>query len=141
MKRMIIKVFSAIIAVCCISVFYMSGVSAVHAKGDNVDVATEECSAKKRMEEEEKYIVDLVSKKTGKQLKNADWKVCLDYLRENYDLIITETDVDADKVKSYVNAYTYVELEEKEPNEKVNYVVEARAAYSPTKVTAYTNKY
>ena len=119
----------------------MSGVSAVHAKGDNVDVATEECSAKKRMEEEEKYIVDLVSKKTGKQLKNADWKVCLDYLRENYDLIITETDVDADKVKSYVNAYTYVELEEKEPNEKVNYVVEARAAYSPTKVTAYTNKY
>ena len=52
-----------------------------------------------------------------------------------------EVGIDVDKVKSYVSAYTFVEMEKEEPDEKTNYIAEARAAYSPSKVTAYTDRY
>ena len=40
-----------------------------------------------------------------------------------------------------MSAYTFVEMEKEEPDEKTNYIAEARAAYSPSKVTAYTDRY
>jgi hypothetical protein len=141
MKDLITKAFSTILVVCLISTFCISNVNTVYAQDADTDVSTEVNSAKEQMEEEENYIVALVSQRTGENLTTSDWKICLNYLRENYNSITTEIGIDVDKVKSYVSAYTYVELEEEEPDEKINYIVEARAAYSPSKVTAYTNKY
>ena len=93
------------------------------------------------MEEEEGYIVNLVSQRMGNNLTTSDWEICLNYLRENYDSLVEEVGIDVDKVKSYVSAYTFVEMEKEEPDEKTNYIAEARAAYSPSKVTAYTDRY
>lgn len=60
------------------------------------------------VQDEENYIVSLVSKKTNKNLKTSDWKECLKYLEANYDTLLKDKSVDTDKVKSYVEAYKLV---------------------------------
>lgn len=92
--------------------------------------------------EEENYIVDLVSKRTGQSLNNSDWKVCLDYLKNNYDGLINDETVDADKVMSYTSAYEYVAEEENMPLEQVNdNPFYTRAKYDPVKAKEYVKKW
>lgn len=98
-------------------------------------------SAKEQMEQEENYIVDLVSQRTMQNLTTSNWKECLNYLREHYNSLMSENGVDKNKIQSYVNAYTFVEMDENEPDEKTNFIIETYAAYNPAKVTEYTNKY
>lgn len=74
------KVFSTILSVCLISTFCISNVGTVYAQDVDTDVSTEVSSAKEQMEEEENYIVALVSWKTGQTLTTSDWKICLNYL-------------------------------------------------------------
>lgn len=94
MKDLITKAFSTILVVCLISTFCISNVNIVYAQDADTDVSTEVNSAKEQMEEEENYIVALVSQRTGESLTTSDWKICLNYLRENYNSITTETDID-----------------------------------------------
>lgn len=142
MNNLKTKVVSFVLMICLISTFCISGINTVYAQDNNdEDVSTEINFAKQQMEEEEGYIVDLVSQRIGESLTTSDWEACLNYLRENYDSIMAEDDIDTGKVESYVSAYTFVEMEKEEPDEKTNYVVETRAGYSPSKVTAYTDKY
>ena len=46
------------------------------------------------MEEEEGYIVNLVSQRMGNNLTTSDWEICLNYLRENYDSLVEEVGID-----------------------------------------------
>lgn len=133
---------SFLLMVCLVGTFCISGISTAYAEeNDDESVSSEVNSAKEQMEEEEGYIVNLVSQRMGNNLTTSDWEICLNYLRENYDSLVEEVGIDVDKVKSYVSAYTFVEMEKEEPDEKTNYIAEARAAYSPSKVTAYTDRY
>lgn len=143
MKGLKTKVALFLFMICLVGIFGISGVGVAYAQeGDDTNViGTNVHSAKEQMEEEENYIVDLVSQRTGKNLTASDWEICLNYLRENYNSIITDDEIDSNKVKSYVSAYTYVEMEEDEPDEKINFLVEPRAAYSPKKVSDYTDEY
>ena len=128
--------------VCLVGTFCISGISTAYAEeNDDESVSSEVNSAKEQMEEEEGYIVNLVSQRMGNNLTTSDWEICLNYLRENYDSLVEEVGIDVDTVKWYVSAYTFVEMEKEEPDEKTNYIAEARAAYSPSKVTAYTDRY
>ncbi len=65
-------------------------------------------AALKENQEEEKYVVELVSKLTNKELATKDWKECLEYLEANYETVMADETVDTDKVASYVEGYRYV---------------------------------
>ena len=109
-----------------VGTFCISGISTAYAEeNDDESVSSEVNSAKEQMEEEEGYIVNLVSQRMGNNLTTSDWEICLNYLRENYDSLVEEVGIDVDKVKSYVSAYTFVEMEKEEPDEKTNYIAEA----------------
>lgn len=102
-----------------VGTFCISGISTAYAEeNDDESVSSEVNSAKEQMEEEEGYIVNLVSQRMGNNLTTSDWEICLNYLRENYDSLVEEVGIDVDKVKSYVSAYTFVEMEKEEPDEK-----------------------
>jgi len=62
-------------------------------------------------QEEEKYIVKLVSNKTGQNLKLSDWEICLGYLEDNYDELMEDTAIDTAKVESYMQGYQIVKEE------------------------------
>ena len=64
--------------------------------------------ALKENQEEEKYVVELVSELANKDLDAGDWKECLEYLEANYETVMADETVDADKVASYVEGYRYV---------------------------------
>lgn len=138
-KLRISKVLYGMFVVCSIGIFCAMGVS-VNAE-TNITDETAVMSSKEQMEQEENYIVRLVSQRTGERLTTYDWKKCLTYLRENYISLMLEEGLSKDKIISYVSAYTFVEMDEEKPDEGVNFFVEPYAAYSPTDVTAYTDKY
>lgn len=108
----------------------------------NADPKAKKEPAYKNVLEEEIYIAELVSLKSGKEYKTANWKECLKYLKDNYELLKRDTNVDMEKVDSYVYAYNTVEIEENKPQEVVNEnVCITRTNYNPNKVTEYTNEY
>lgn len=76
-------------------------------KTTNKDASTLDLAFKDN-QEEEKYIVNLVSEKTNQKLTTADWEICLKYLEDNYDELIADKSIDKEKVKSYVSGYLYV---------------------------------
>ena len=73
------------VMICLVGAFGISGVGFAYAQesNDTDDISTNVHSAKEQMEEEENYIVDLVSQRTGENLTTSDWEICLNYLREN----------------------------------------------------------
>lgn len=75
---------------------------------DKTDLSTEVDAALAENQEEEKYVVDLVSKLLNKDLDTSDWKECLEYLENNYDDIMADETVDTDKVESYITGYRWV---------------------------------
>lgn len=130
MKRMTISVLFAI------GVLFAS-ISCQKVFASESDVL----SAEEYNAQEENYIIRLVGQRTNKDLKISDWRICLKYLRDNYAELVNDSGVDREKIDSYINGYTLLEEDADMPDEKINNIIEPRAAYSPSKVTAYTNKY
>ena len=62
----------------------------------NKDASTLDLAFKDN-QEEEKYIVNLVSEKTNQKLDTSDWKICLKYLEDNYDELISDKSIDKEK--------------------------------------------
>lgn len=131
-----VTIILGISTICFIAIISLTSLKPVHAA-----ISGEEISAEEQMKQEENYVVQLVSQKTKQNLTTSDWKKCLTYLKDNYTFLMNETDIDKSKIKSYIEAYTLVEMDENMPDEKTNLIMEPSANYSPSKVTAYTNKY
>ena len=63
------KVISFLLMVCLVGTFCISGISTAYAEeNDDESVSSEVNSAKEQMEEEEGYIVNLVSQRMGNNL-------------------------------------------------------------------------
>ncbi len=98
----------------------------------------------KQNEEEEDYIVNLVSNRTNTELKRTDWKQCLAYIQEHYNTLLKDESIDSAKVISYAQAYSFIKEDEKYPNSAINYknILDTRSkSYSPSKATEYSDRY
>jgi len=96
------------------------------------------------IQEEEKYIADLVSKALGRTVTTSEWEVCLDYLEDNLDSLVKDANVDKDKVTNYVEAYQIIRNDNKAAaNADVS--MEATGVYNPNydvnKVSQYIEQY
>ena len=123
------------------------GVSVVEPD-NNLDVYSDPVEeieqATERMNEEEEYIVNLVSNETGEKLNTSEWEKCLGYLENNYQELVNNDGVDIEKVDSYIEGYRCVR-DEKNGTDIENIsddeIITRSDAYDPKKVTEYTDKW
>lgn len=115
--------------------YLVNTLSTENTNDDISDIAYE------NMMEQEKYIVKLINEHNSEKTSIDNWEYNLNYLKTNYDEIITLKDINRVYVDLYIEDYEIVESLKTEPKSNINGIRTYSTTYKFADAVKYAKKY